>query len=103
MMSNHIENFNYFEVEVEVGLKARECVRKNGYELMTIMKLSNHKDDYFLYLVIACKPEAVNGYQYVSWIYNKRGLDNGCYHRSFKNCMRKAIDRLNEIIDNENV
>lgn len=102
-MSNYIKNFNYFEVEVEVGLKASELVRKNGYELMTMMKLSNHKDDQWLYLVFAVRPDAIDGYQYVSWLYNGRGLDGGYYDRSFKSCLRRSIDRLNEIIDNKNV
>lgn len=49
IMNNHIiEGLNYFEVEDEIKEKVKELCLENGYEMHTVMKSCNHKEDQWL-------------------------------------------------------
>ena len=91
------ETFNYLEVEQNIFEFAKSETRKAGYELLQVMKYSNHPEHNYLYLVIAHRENALEGYKYVSWIMNDRGLDLGIYSNSFKKCLQNTADRMNEM------
>lgn len=91
------ENFDFFNVSEEVRNNVNSCVKENGYKLLNVMKSSNHKDDNFLYIVLANKEDALSGHEYVCWKYNGRGLNNGGYHSTFKAAMFDMVHRIYDL------
>lgn len=88
------EVINYFDIEQSIYDLARKYTEEVGYELLEVMRKSNHEEDKHLFVVMAYNKEALTGYKYVSWIMNDRGLDSGKYSNSFKQCMNDTVDRL---------
>ena len=85
---------NYFDVDQSVYDFARKYTNEVGYNLLEVLRMSNHEDDKNLFVVMAYNKDALTGYKYVSWIMNNRGLDSGKYSNSFKQCMSDTVDRL---------
>jgi hypothetical protein len=75
------------QTQVEI---VEEMARKKGAELLDIKKYSDHKDDYFLHIVLV----KWRG-EYVTWLANTqgRGFGNGHYfHPEYENnALTKAI------------
>ena len=94
------EMLNFLEISEDVKYNIANEVKSNGYELVNVMRLSNHKDDHYLYNVMAYNENAMEGYQYACWIYNGRGLDSGIYHSTFKAAMYTMAERLNDVEHN---
>lgn len=95
------ETLDFLEVALDEKYNIASEVDKCGYELVNVMRLSNHKDDYYLYNVMAYNENAMEGYQYACWIYNGRGLDSGIYHSTFKAAMYTMTERLNDVEHNQ--
>lgn len=74
------------------------CLVKNGYSPVFTCRLSEHPDDYYLFLVIA-KYEGTNEYQkgaYTSWLYNASvsGLYEGHYDLNLKEALEITAKKL---------
>ena len=91
---------NYFDINQNTYDFARKCTNEIGYEVLEVMRLSNHKFDRNLYVVMDYNENAMKGYKYVSWIMNNRGLDSGKYSNSFKECLKDCADRLFDYKEN---
>ena len=84
----------FYEVSKEVKNRIINACAENNAEAFLITRLSNHKDDNFLYLVLANKKN-----EYVCWEYNDstQSLNHGYRTTCFKDAMIKFSNRLHDL------
>lgn len=97
---NSKKSIEYFDVDKKIENDVRKKCLENNYDMQFIMKASNHPEDN-LYNVMAYRQNALNGYHYVVWTYNGRGLESGIYSETFKEAMANMLGKTYDVEYNQ--